>query len=242
MLAVKLAFVLAGMSVIPQGTYSPLYATKGGERLSVRRFALDREPVTRGEFLEFVRRNREWRRSAVKRDRADIGYLADWPGDLSAGRGTDLRRPVTSVSRNAARAYCASEGKRLPTQAEWEYVASASTDKRDAVRDKSFISRLLGFYSRRTGTQIPAIGNSPANVYGVSDLHELVWEWTAEPAAAAHAFHGAHENHMFCASSAIGAVDPSNYPAFLRYAVRSGLKDRTTLRTLGFRCAGSLPA
>ena len=230
------------MAVIPQGTYSPLYATKGAERVAVRRFALDREPVTRGEFLEFVRRNPQWRRSAVKLDRADNGYLADWPADLSMGNASDTRRPVTGVSRNAARAYCAAKGKRLPTPAEWEYAAAASETRNDAARDRSFISRLIGLYTRRSGTRIPAIGSSPANVYGVRDLHELVWEWTADPGAAMHSSHSGHENHMYCASSAIGAADPSNYPAFMRYAFRSGLNDRSTLRTLGFRCAGDLPA
>jgi formylglycine-generating enzyme required for sulfatase activity len=75
-------------------------------------------------------------------------------------------------------------------------------------------------------------------VYGIRDLHELTWDWTIDPAE--HAGHN-HERHMSCASSAIGAVDPSNYPAFMRYAVRSGLNDRSTLKTLGFRCAASAP-
>jgi formylglycine-generating enzyme required for sulfatase activity len=234
MLAVKLALTLAGMAVLPQGSYSPLYAAKGAERVSVKRFALDTEPVTRGEYLEFVRRNPQWRRGAVKRAAADEGYLADWDADLTAGTGADLRRPVTSVSRNAALAYCASRGKRLPTADEWEYAAAASETRRDAVRDKSFISRLVALYTRRSGSRIPAIGNSPANAYGVRDMHELVWEWTEDPMHESHARHG---NHMYCASSAIGASDPSNYAAFMRYAVRSGLKDRSTMKTLGFRCA-----
>ena len=241
MLFAKLAFVLSGMAVLPQGTYSPLYAVRSAERVAVRRFALDREPVTRGEFLQFVGRNPEWRRSAVERDRADKGYLADWSSDLSAGDATDLERPVTSISRNAALAFCEAKGKRLPTQGEWEYAAAASASKRDAVRDRGFISRLLEHYTRRNSTRVPVVGKSPANVYGVRDMHELVWEWTADPHAE-HAAHGDHGNHMYCASSAIGAVDPSNYPAFMRYAMRSGLNDRTTLKTLGFRCAGSLPA
>jgi formylglycine-generating enzyme required for sulfatase activity len=68
MLAVaKLAFVLAGMAVIPQGTYSPLYATKGAERVMVRRFALDREPVTRGEFGERAQFSAQQRTGDISR-------------------------------------------------------------------------------------------------------------------------------------------------------------------------------
>jgi formylglycine-generating enzyme required for sulfatase activity len=240
MLAVKLALTLAGMAVIPQGSYSPLYATKGAERVSVRKFALDVEPVTRGDFLRFVAANPQWRRSSVGSVKADEGYLADWRADLSAGNAADLARPVTSVSRFAAEAYCSARGNRLPTIDEWEYAAAASETKRDASRERKFISRLVEFYTSRSAARPTVVGRSARNVYGVRDLHELTWEWTSAPAA--HGKHGDHEHHMFCASSAIGAADPSNYPAFMRYAVRSGLTSRTTLRTLGFRCAANAPA
>jgi formylglycine-generating enzyme required for sulfatase activity len=236
-LAAKLAVVLSGMAVLPQGTYSPLYATKGAERVAVRGFALDRAPVTRGEFLEFVRRNPQWRKSAVNRTAADNGYLSDGTADLGAGNAKDLRTPVTSVSRSAALAYCSAKGKRLPTSNEWEYAAAASETKRDAARDRSFISRLVGFYRDRANGRTQLVGKSAPNVYGVRDMHELVWELTND---AVHAGHSGHTHDMSCAGSAMGAADPSNYAAFMRYAVRSGLNDRTTMKTLGFRCAGSM--
>jgi formylglycine-generating enzyme required for sulfatase activity len=232
------AFAVAGMAVIPQGSYRPLYATKGTERVSVESFALDTEPVTRGEFLRFVQRNPQWRRSAVKRSSADQGYLADWVGDLAPGGSLDLRRPVTSVSRNAAVAYCSARGKRLPTVDEWEYAAAASETKIDATHDGTFIARLVGLYTARSAAAPSAVGSGFRNIYGVRDLHDLIWEWTADPEHDSKS----HKHHMFCASAVIGAPDPSNYPAFMRYAVRSGLESRTTLRTLGFRCASDLPS
>jgi formylglycine-generating enzyme required for sulfatase activity len=230
------AFALAGMSVIPGGSFEPLYATKHAERVSVSRFALDREPVTRGEFLAFVKRNAQWRRSSISRKAADKGYLIDWASDLSAGNARQLERPVTSVSRQAAAAYCSAQGKRLPTVEEWEYAAAASDAKRNATRDRAFIAKLVAFYTSRSAERSTTVGNGRPNVYGVSDMHELIWELTADPAA--HDMSG-HEHHMFCASSAIGAADPSNYPAFMRYAIRSGINSRTTLNTLGFRCAAN---
>jgi formylglycine-generating enzyme required for sulfatase activity len=230
-LAAKLAFVLSGMAVIPSGTFTPLYAVKGAERVAVSRFALDREPVTRGDFLDFVRTHPEWRKSKVNHP----GYLADWSTDLSQGEQKDLRRPVTSVSRVAAAAYCEWKGKRLPTATEWEYAAAASETQRDASRDRNFLSRLIAYYGKRSASASLAVGSSPSNVYGVRDMHELVWELTANPLHASHSHHD-----MSCAGAAMGAADPSNYAAFMRYAVRSGITDRTTMKTLGFRCAGSL--
>lgn len=237
MLVATLALALAGMAVVPQGSYAPLYTSKGAERVSVKKFALDTEPVTRGEFLEFVRRFPQWRKSSVTSRMAANGYLADWAADLSFGSAADARRPVTSVSRNAALAYCAEKGKRLPSADEWEYAGAASATSPNAARDRGFISRLIGFYTSRSSARPAMVGSGSRNFYGVRDMHELVWEWTANPAA-----HSGHEHHMFCASSAIGAADPSNYPAFMRLAVRSGLNDRSTLKTLGFRCAADVAA
>jgi formylglycine-generating enzyme required for sulfatase activity len=45
-----------------------------------------------------------------------------------------------------------------------------------------------------------------------------------------------------CAGAAMGASDPSNYPALLRESFRSALTERSTARTLGFRCAATGPA
>ncbi|HEX2778867.1 MAG TPA: formylglycine-generating enzyme family protein [Gemmatimonadaceae bacterium] len=235
----------AAMAAIPAGSYRPLYGRAGGDRVSVAAFRLDRTPVTRGEYLDFVRANPAWRRDAVRPVFTEPGYLASWTGALDAGDTEALRRPVTEVSWFAARAYCGWRGKRLPTVDEWEYVAAASAERRDASTDPAFVRQLLARYAGRAGTAPGAVGQGAPNVYGVRDLHDLVWEWTADfnsvivaddsrstGSGVAERDHG-----LFCASAAIGAADPTNYAAFLRYAVRAGLTGRATMRTLGFRCA-----
>lgn len=223
----------------------PLYGTLGEKSVRVEAFALDREPVTRGEFLAFVREHAGWRRGAVRPLFAEADYLAEWKGTLDAGAAADLRRPVTSVSWFAARAYCAAQGKRLPTVDEWEYAAQASATRRDASRDPEFRRRLLDLYTARRTDAFPPVGSGQRNVYGVRDLHESAWEWTEDfngvlvpdDSRDTGSGVGARDHQLFCASAAIGAADPSNYPAFLRYAFRAGLTARSTLRTLGFRCA-----
>jgi formylglycine-generating enzyme required for sulfatase activity len=235
----------AGMARIPAGSYVPLYGRLGEKSARVEAFALDREPVTRGEFLAFVRAHPRWRRDAVRPLFAESGYLAEWKGALDAGTAAELRRPVTSVSWFVARAYCAAQGKRLPTVDEWEYAALASATRRDASRDPAFRRRLLDLYTSRRTDAFPPAGSGPPNVYGVRDLHESAWEWTEDfngvlvpdDSRDTGSGVGARDHQLFCASAAIGAADPSNYPAFLRYAFRASLTARSTLRTLGFRCA-----
>ncbi|NUQ20541.1 MAG: SUMF1/EgtB/PvdO family nonheme iron enzyme, partial [Gemmatimonadaceae bacterium] len=122
----------AAMASLPAGSYRPLYGRAGGERVAVAAFRLDRTPVTRGEYLEFITANPAWRRDAIRPVFGEPGYLATWRSALDAGDGAELRRPVTEVSWFAAGAYCAWRGKRLPTVDEWEYAAAASETRRDA--------------------------------------------------------------------------------------------------------------
>ena len=236
------AHVLAAVMVaLPAGAYRPLYGSAGDAPRRVAAFALDRDPVTRGDFLAFVRAHPEWRRGTVRPTFATRGrYLADWRGDLDAGDAAALRRPVTDVSWFAAKAYCAAQGKRLPTVVEWEYAAAASESTRDAARDPSFIQRLVTRYASRGQSRAP-IDAGTRNAYGVRGLHDFGWEWTADFNSVMVSDDsrgvGGRDHDLFCASAAIGAPDPTNYPAFLRYAVRAGLTGRTSLSTLGFRCA-----
>lgn len=239
------------MARIPAGRYLPLYGEPDptgavrARHTPVAAFRLDRTPVTRGDYLTFVRERPRWRRSAVRPLFAGPGYLADWAGDLAPGAAADLARPVTRVSWFAARAYCAWRGARLPTVDEWEYAAAASATRRDAGRDPAFVRQVLAAYVAPRGP-LPAVafGFAP-NAFGVRALHGLVWEWT-------HDFNGVlvsddsrgtgsgvreGDRDLWCASGALGATDPSNYPAFLRYAFRAGLSGRTTTAGLGFRCA-----
>jgi formylglycine-generating enzyme required for sulfatase activity len=208
----------------------------------VAAFSLDRNAVTRRDFLLFIRRHPEWRRDRVSPALAERAYLADWVGVMDAGTSEDLARPVTGVSWFAAEAFCAAAGKRLPTLDEWEYAATASERGRDGAADRHHRTRLLALYAARPGVRFPAASSGAANVYGVRGLHGSVWEWTRDAGPPTvtphdHASHARGGVSGGCASAALGAGDPSDYPAFLRAAVRAGLTPRTTLGALGFRCA-----
>ncbi len=239
-----------GMARIPAGSYEPLYDLGEGP-VRVNAFRIDRVPVTRGQFLAFVREHPAWGRDSVRKLFADDRYLIGWAGALdtsdSSAEGRDdtlaMNRPVTEVSWFAAAAYCSAQNKRLPTVDEWEYVAAANATERDASRDPATTNTILASYTRPRSDRPEVVGTTPANAYGVRDLHGVVWEWTEDfnSVLVSDDSRGtsARDQQLFCAAGAVGATNVTNYPAFLRYAVRAGLQGRTTMSALGFRCAAS---
>ena len=230
-----------GMVLVPAGTYQPLF--KNEPKVEVEPFYLDVYPVTNDEFLEFVRANPEWRRSNVKRLFADEHYLRYWAGDLDLGPDSEKIKnsPVTRVSWFAARAYCAWKEKRLPSLAEWEYVAAASETQPRGDAETNYLQRILRWYEKPTPATLPPVGSTFKNYFGVYDMHGLVWEWIADFNTAlvtgeSRADTGL-DRSMFCGTGSIGASNFRDYAAFMRYALRSSLKADYTLQNLGFRCA-----
>jgi sulfatase modifying factor 1 len=242
------ADVTTGMVRVPAGSYVPLYreSTDKAEaadspqfRRSVAAFDMDIYPVTNAQFLAFVHQYPEWRRSQARALLVDANYLAHWKSDLDLGPMAPPGSPVTNVSWFAARAYLRAHGKTLPTVDQWEYVAAASDTERDASRDPVFLERLRRWYAAAVPRPLPPVGTGFATVYGARDLHGLVWEWTLDFNSALvtgeSRADSALERTLYCGSGAIGAADFENYPAFMRYAVRSSLEGRYAIASVGFR-------
>ena len=233
-----------GMVVIPAGVYRPFFRSPGElTQVPVRTFCLDVLPVTRREFLAFVKEHPEWRRSQVKRVFADDSYLHDWAGDLDLGTNAPGNAPVTYVSWFAARAYARSQGKRLPTVAEWEYAAAASPTRPDGDNDPLFQRQVLAWYST-PAAGLTAVGAGRPNCWGVHDLHGLIWEWVLDFNSAlvaddSRSAAGAAKQ-FFCGAGSQGARDPRDYPAFMRFGFRSSLGADYCVHNLGFRCAKDL--
>jgi len=234
----------AGMAVITGGVFKPLFrSTADFKEVMVAPFCLDVLPVTNGDFLQFVRANPRWQRSAVKRLFADESYLKNWASDLDLGTNSPADSPVTFVSWFAAKAYAQWRGKRLPTTAEWELVAAAGYTQPAGEADVVFKRDLLAWYSSPAKKPV-RVGAGRANYWGVLDLHGLGWEWVADfntsmVTGDARGDTGL-DRQLFCGSGALGAKDVSDYGAFMRYGFRSSLKADYCIHNLGFRCAKDL--
>lgn len=234
------------MKLIPSGYYYPLYSksddsSKGNAGEPVQSYLIDAAPISNEDYLLFVRKNTKWQRSNVKSLFANRSYLGHWKSDLELGDKAPKKAPVTNVSWFSARAYCTSLQKRLPTTAEWEYVASADIKSRYAAQeDDQYAKKILEWYGKPNELPLSLMRRNVPNFYGVYDLHGLVWEWVQDfnTALVTGESRGdsSMERQLYCGSGAVGSSDFRNYAAFMRYSFRSSLKANYCIENLGFRC------
>lgn len=214
------------------------------EVIEIQAFYLDAYAVTNSDYLEFLKSKPQWQKDRASTLLAGSTYLQHWQGPLEPGPAVPDHAPVNFVSWFAARAYCAWKDKRLPTTYEWEYVAQASEDSPQGSKDEAFKARILGWYSRPSQSVLPNVGAVYRNYWGVYDMHGLIWEWVEDFNASEVRGDSRDKSStdalLFCGAAAGSALDPSDYAAFMRYAMRSSLKGNASLSSLGFRCARNL--
>ena len=136
-------------------------------------FYMDQYEVTNAQYKAFVLANPEWQKKHIDRRFHEGIYLENWDGNnYPDGKGD---HPVTWVSWHAAMAYAEWAGKRLPTEAEWEYAARGRFANQNYPWGTSIDVTRANYNGNVGGTT--AVGTYPANNYGLYDMSGNVWEW-----------------------------------------------------------------
>lgn len=152
-------------------------AEQPARSISLRDFSIDRTEVTNAAFKQFVDAHPEWSRERIPRDRHNGEYLKDWVNGSHPRDAGEL--PATFITWDAAVAYCASVGKRLPTEAEWEFAAGGGRSSEfpwggempDATK-ANWSGTGLGKPSR--------VASFPPTGPGLHDLAGNVWEFVQD--------------------------------------------------------------
>jgi len=170
---------------IPGGTYTqgadPIESDiSPAHQVIVEDFSIDRYEVTVAEYTAFLNdiENPEEHYHPNMSFR-DCGIRAHDDGSYSVveGRGN---YPVVYVNRSDAEAYAEWAGKRLPTEAEWEWVARTVGDRGASGEEPPLRPERVNFNYHYGGT-VP-VGSMPAGATdrGVHHMLGNVWEIVAD--------------------------------------------------------------
>ncbi len=189
---------------------------------------------------------------------------ADWRHPSGPGSTIDdiPDHPVVHMALEDAQAFAAWEGKRLPTEAEWEFAARGGLSDADYAWGDELAPEgrmLANYWQGRFPTEntledgfarTSPVGHYPANPFGLSDMIGNVWEWTTTP----YAPPGQQEGAKCCAPDARMEVDrerthlqfhiikggshlcAENYCRRYRPAARYPQSTDTSTSHIGFRC------
>ena len=188
----------ASMVLVPAGSFEmgdPFDEGKADERpihqVALDAFYMDRYEVTIGQYKQFLRETAH-------------GTLPDQTPNWIAEKAIALAQkgvpqvvgfttptnnhPVAGVTFNDAQAYAEWAGKRLPTEAEWEYAARGGLVGRRYVwgnkppqkTDCNFTGSFGGEQADDGYLYTAPVGSYAANGYGLYDMAGNAWEWCAD--------------------------------------------------------------
>src|SRR4030042_6440937 len=160
-----------GMVLIPAGEFTMGKNTPNPtdwqpeHKVSIDAFYMDKCEVTNEQYYEFCRMTGNplpefWGYSQFK-------CSLEYPD-----------HPVVGVSFNDAIKYAQWAGKRLPTEAEWEYAARGGSSDYNFPWGNQIDSTLVN-YGKKYKTTL-RVGSFKPNDFGLFDIGGNVWEWTMD--------------------------------------------------------------
>ncbi len=246
------------------GTNDGMQYEAPAHEVKLESFWMDAHEVTVAEFARFVAA------TGYKTEAERFGWSgvfdmktgewtrvdgANWPAPEGHGSQTMPNEPVTQVSWNDANEYARWVGKRLPTEAEWEYAARGGLEGKeyswgDELRPagKPVANWWQGTFPERNTKEDgfllrASVKSFKPNGYGLYDMAGNVWEWCADWYADDYYSQSPRENPTGVVSGVERVMRggsflcAENLCTNYRVAGRGHSTPDTGLNNVGFRCA-----
>ena len=242
----------AGVVTIPAGWFqmgSSSKENKGGytteqplHRVFLSTYQIDRYEVSNIQYSQFIKKTHRmppvyWKESI-------------FPTEIA-------NHPVAGVSWFDANDFCHSDGKRLPTEAEWEKAARGESEINYPWGNQSASPALANFGKQLRNSNLPIEmildkfypplvnvnefpeGKSP---YGVYQMGGNVMEWVADWWNPEYYLQSPDHNPSGPLKGEHKVIRGGSWnddPLALRTATRTGIEPHTKTFTIGFRCSNS---
>jgi iron(II)-dependent oxidoreductase len=195
-------------------------------KVNVKTFYLDKYEVTNAQYFAFCK--------ATERK------LPEYWGSQTYRCGSEWPdHPVVGVSWRDANAYAEWIGKRLPTEAEWEYAARGGLAEKNYPHGDDIDSTTVNYANAGTGGTMP-IGSYPPNGFGLHDMSGNVVEWVADRYAANYYEKSPDENPAGPEAGKFRVIRGGGWhtgPFCSRVYFRNALPANWLDINVGFRCA-----
>ncbi|NOS81614.1 MAG: formylglycine-generating enzyme family protein [Nitrospira sp.] len=209
-------------------------------RVWLNRYEIDRDEVSLGEYLL-------WLRQQQRHVPEEIRKLIDHVTTIHAMQPETLARwPALYVTWSEASDFCRAQGKRLPTEAEWEKAARGDRGNLFPWGQKPPASA-LAMFGQYHAHEIPIVasvdsGEEGRSPYGLHHMAGNAAEWVEDWLGIDYYATMPDRNPHGPATGRYKVVRGGSWksaPVLLRTATRSGASPDQRAATIGFRCARS---
>jgi formylglycine-generating enzyme required for sulfatase activity len=210
---------------------NPLKDDTPVKRIRVDSFLMDEAEVSNARYAGFL---------AATQRKPPFHWIK---GHVAKG---EENHPVVNVSWDDAAAFCAWDGKRLPTEAEWEHACRGKQDDKKYPWGDEDPSEEQARFGSQEGGPI-AVCSKTRNDFELCDMIGNAWEWTSDWYGREYYADAPAENPQGPELGRYRVVRGGSWfdktaSQFLTCSYRSWTRQTERSPNIGFRCVKAAPA